>query len=398
MARKGNNRARSSAAKASQAAGAFLDDDDDMLRECLTGLLDAGDDACIMSAVRGLSEEYGPEISSEFMDCVYDTAEYADLGEGGFARLFTVPVSIAAGSLPEFGRFVQGLDNCGLQGPDAAIHILPGWREAQVLAEMSPAGLRRLLLDIVDGREPSGLPPVAVLGDMEEDTAIFLAVVGVEIEPEASFKARLAAVAALPEGAGEEAYRRQLDAFDGWADGQTGKVGGIVAVLAPCRASEMAAMVLEYLREDAEFLEREEGGSQVVQMDMPPLFRELASFVEIAQAETDEPVHCTTAIVEGGSLQVSAVGQSGRVLDVIVLDADGLQADGAEMQRLRLFAESLGKAGAVPSGGGRPTGLEKLHGFVDIPAKEGRPALRVLQGGLSDVQEEDAEPLTRTLH
>ncbi len=112
----------------------------------------------------------------------------------------------------------ESLVRSGFLQDTAELRFLPGWRSPDALTELSPGAIRRVLLDMVAGAEPRGLPP----GDTDDLAKRgFGVLLGLRIDWSIPIWDEIAAADGLPlasneddEETPEEARRAAL--FDRW--------------------------------------------------------------------------------------------------------------------------------------------------------------------------------------
>jgi hypothetical protein len=88
----------------------------------------------------------------------------APIGPSRWAELVALAVALPAGDVPDGEVLGRGLIESGALADSEELRLLPGWRSPDALAELSFGAVRRVLLDLVNGRPPRDLPP----GDTDE--------------------------------------------------------------------------------------------------------------------------------------------------------------------------------------------------------------------------------------
>ncbi|ONG51766.1 hypothetical protein BKE38_15465 [Pseudoroseomonas deserti] len=305
---------------------------DDLAEE----LLAAGRDGVLDVARRKVAERFGDEAAEDFAASLLTLAEGAELGPSGWASLVALPVALQPGPLPDAAAIGASMIAAGLLEEALDIRFLPEWRAPERLAALSPVALRRVLLDMLEGRAPKDMPPAASL--QGQDFALLL---GLQIDWEIPVWEEVA-LNGLPEAPdeppeGEEPeltpeQHARMQLFDRWRAGVFESSGGCVP-LGLVAASETGAEIADFL---AEAGSRSEG------------IEEIRNFVAVARDEArGEKVVCVPQ-VEGEALRLALYTESGSFLDELRLEADQLPVAAAEMPPLLAAFVTLVEA---PPGG-----------------------------------------------
>jgi hypothetical protein len=85
-------------------------------------------------------------------------AEAAPLGPSGWAQVVALPVALPAARPPDAGAMGESLVAAGLVPESLEVRFLPGWRSPDAVADLPPLAVRRILLDLLAGAEPTDLP------------------------------------------------------------------------------------------------------------------------------------------------------------------------------------------------------------------------------------------------
>ena len=116
------------------------------------------------SQIRKLEEREGDEAGDELNWVLLVAAEGAAIGPSGWSELVALAVALPAGDVPDGEALGRGLIETGALLASEELRLLPGWRSPDALAELSFGAVRRVLLDMADGKPPRDLPP----GDTDE--------------------------------------------------------------------------------------------------------------------------------------------------------------------------------------------------------------------------------------
>ena len=299
---------------------AFDDEDGAAFDELAQALLAAGREDVLDLAVRKVGKAQGDEAAAEFEGELLALAEAARLGPSGWAALVALPVAIQMDALPDAVALGESLIQSGGLPDTAEVTFLPGWRSPDALTDLPPIALRRVLLDLLAGREPRDLP----CGDTDDlKQRGFGVLLGLQIDWTIPIWDEIAALGGLPSRpveedgeAPEEARRAVL--FDHWR-AATFETSGSCVPLALVPASEVGAEI-------ADFLDEAEGHAGGIE--------EIRDFVAVGRQEAgSEDVVCRAKVVDG-DLELSLYTERGRFLDALTMPADRLPEAAEEMPRL----------------------------------------------------------------
>jgi hypothetical protein len=291
-------------------------EDFDSLAEAL---LAAGRADVIDLAIRKLGTRHGEAAAEELHLALVSAAEAAAIGPSGWAELVTLPVALPQGRPPDAAAIGAGLLAAGVLEESREIRFLPGWRSPEGLAELSPLAVRRVLLDLLEGREPRDLPP----GDTDELAEQgFGLLLGLQIDWDILTWEAVAAAGGLPETPGETAEQaedaRRATLFDRWRGSVFQEHDGCVPLdlVAPSEAGAEIDAFLEESGVEADGIE------------------EIREAVATARGEAGEEEVVCRAEVLGDALELSFYTAGGRFLDSLTLEAERLPARAEEMPRL----------------------------------------------------------------
>ena len=199
------------------------------------------------------------------------------------------------------------------------LRLLPGWRSPDALAELSFGAVRRVLLDLVDGKPPRDLPP----GDTDDLARKgFGVLLGLRIDWAIPAWEQIAAVGGLPEEPDDDAETpeeaRQAAAFDTWRGRvfQESQGGVPLAVVA---FSQVANEIADFLAEAGE----QTGGLE-----------EIRAFVDACRQKAGgDDVVCHPQVI-GDALELSFYTEAGEMLDSLTLPASKLPTRAEDMPPL----------------------------------------------------------------
>ena len=299
---------------------AWGDEQSDEFDHMVQALLSAARTDVLDLAVRKLGKREGEEAAEELSWVLLVAAEGASLGPSGWAELVALPVALPAGEAPDGEAIGRGFIESGALAESEEVRLLPGWRSPDALAELSYAAIRRVLLDLLDGKPPRDLPP----GDTDELARQgFGVLLGLRIDWGIPVWEEIEAAGGLPEAPGddeeptpEEARRGAL--FDEWRSRVFQEGEGCV----PLELVPLSQAGIEIAAFLAEAGERTEG------------LEEIREFVAAARREAgEEDVVCHPQVV-GGALDLSVYSQGGRMLDRLTVPPDRLPVPAEEMPPL----------------------------------------------------------------
>jgi hypothetical protein len=319
---------------ADQLLEAFGDEDSGEFDHFVQKLMAAGRTDVLDLAIRKLGEREGDEAGDDLNWVLLVAAEGAAIGPSGWAELVTLPVALPGGDLPDGEELGQGLIGSGALADKEELRLLPGWRSPDAIADLSFGAVRRVLLDLVDGKQPRDLPP----GDTDDLTRRgFGVLLGLRIDWTLPVWEEIAAAGGLPEEpdldaaeTSDEARRAAL--FDRWR-GRVFQDGQGCVLLDVVAFSQTASEIADFLAE---------AGEQTSGLE------EIREFVAACRrkAGTDGIV-CHLKII-GGALELSCYTEAGQVLDRLMMPASRLPALAEEMPPListfvRLVEDSAGR-------------------------------------------------------
>ncbi len=300
---------------------AFGDEDGGEFDGLVQDLMAAGRTDVLDLAVRKLGEREGDEAGDDLDGALLAAAEGAAIGPSGWAELVALVVALPAGDLPDGEELGQGLIESGALADNEELRLLPGWRSPDALAELSFVAVRRVLLDLVDGKPPRDLPT----GDTDDLTRRgFGVLLGLRIDWDIPLWEEIAAAGGLPEEddeddaaeTPEEAHRAAL--FDRWRSRVFQESQGCVP-LNVVAFSQVANEIADFLAE---------AGGQTEAIE------EIREFIEACRhnAGGDEVV-CHPQVF-ADALKLSFFTQAGRSLDSLTIPASRLPVPVEEMPPL----------------------------------------------------------------
>jgi hypothetical protein len=293
---------------------AFMEDEAAEFEEFAHDLMAAGRDEVLDLALRMAGERDGEETADELAAELMMVAEGAEIGPSGWAELVALPVALPPGALPDAAAMGYSLVASGILPESLEIRFLPAWRSPDALAQLHPAALRRVLVDMVAGREPADLEPAAPYSVSESGFALLL---GLQIDWSIPAWEEIAAHG-LPPGPADEEEADQAIAFDRWRAAIHEMSEGCVP-LALVPPSEVEAEIAEFLAEAGAHT----GGIEQIHALITAARREAAG----------EEVVCRPEVI-GNGLELSLYTQEGRFLDSLTLSAEQMPARAEEMPRL----------------------------------------------------------------
>ncbi len=299
---------------------AYTDEDSDAFDGLVQALMAAGRTDIPDLAVRKLGERQGDDAGDELDWVLLVAAEGAAVGPSGWAELVALPVALSAGALPDGEELGQGFAASGILAPSEEIRLLPGWRSPDALAALSFGAVRRVLLDLVDGKPPRDLPP----GDTDDLARRgFGVLLGLRIDWAIPVWEEIAAAGGLPEDPDEDAGEtpdeaRRAALFERWRSAVFQESQGCVP-LALVAFSEVAAEIADFL---AEAGEQTEG------------LEEIREFVAAGRREAGGGEVVCRPEVNGDALELSLYTEDGRFLDSLTMTASRLPARAEQMHQL----------------------------------------------------------------
>jgi hypothetical protein len=237
-------------------------------------LMAAGRTDVLDLAIRKLEEREGDEAGDELNWVLLVAAEGAAIGPSGWAELVALAVALPAGDVPDGEALGRGLIESGALPDSEELRLLPGWRSPDALAELSFGAVRRVLLDMADGKPPRDLPP----GDTDEPARRgFEVLLGLRIDWAIPVWEEIAAAGGLPEESDEDAAEtpdevRQATLFDRWRGRVFQESQGCVP-LDVVAFSQVANEVADFLAEAGE----QTGGLEEIRSLSRPVVAEQAA-------------------------------------------------------------------------------------------------------------------------
>ena len=298
---------------------AFADEDGDAFDELVQALMAAGRTDILDLAVRKLGEQQGDEAGDELNWVLLEAAAMAAIGPSGWSELVALPVALPAGEVPDGEALGAELMLSGAFAESEEVRFLPGWRSPEALAELSFGAVRRVLLDLVDGKAPRDLPP----GDTDELTRRgFGVLLGLRTDWDIPIWDTILAEGGLPdepeddEPTPDEAARAAL--FDSWRGRVFQESQGCVP-LAVVAVSDVAQEIADFLAE---------AGEQTMGLE------DIRAFVTEGRRNAGgDDVVCRVEI-DGDDLGLALYTESGNFLDGLTLPASKLPVRAEQMPPL----------------------------------------------------------------
>jgi len=231
---------------ADQLLAAFADDTGENFASLADALIAAGRGDVLDLALRKLDAQDGENAADDLLGAMLEAAEGAAIGPAGWAELVALPVALPTGAAPDAVALAAGLRASGALAPTEDIRLLAGWRSSDAIADLPPVAVRRVLTDLVAGREPRDLPP----GDTDElATQRTGVLIGLRLDWDLPIWDRLAA-GGLPDQSAEDSPEdaRRAALFDQWRGAVFQATEGCVP-LALVPLSEVGAEIAEFLEE-----------------------------------------------------------------------------------------------------------------------------------------------------
>jgi hypothetical protein len=311
-------RGKASGTPADRLMRAFADEEGGEFDELAEELVAAGRDGVLDQAIRKVAARFGEEAAQDLAQELLAVAEGARIGPAGWAALVALPVALPPGAPPDPISLGESLIASGALAEELELRFLPEWRAPDALDALPPGVLRRVLLDMVAGEEPSALPPAKPTQLQESGFGVL---VGLQYDwAMPSWEEIVAQGLPEPPEEGketpEEAARAKV--FERWRAAAYDAGDGCVP-LALVPFSEATAEIADFLQEAG---------------DQTSGLAEIRDFVDMARDEAPgEEVVCR-ATVEGERLQLALYTRAGRFLDELSLEAAQLPVPAAEMPEL----------------------------------------------------------------
>jgi hypothetical protein len=305
---------------ADQVLEAYAFEDDRAFDEIVQEILQSERTDILDLAVRKMLESHGDEAAEDLRWTFQVAAEGANIGPSGWMELVGLPVALAVWPPPDGQVIVDGFLGAASQDAAVEVRLLPGWRNAETLASLSCDAVRRILLDLSEGREPADLPP----GDTDDlKKTGFGVLIGCRTDWAIPVWDTIVAAGGLPPAADddaeetpEEAARAEL--FDTWRDAVFEDSKGCVP-LDLVAFSDVAEEIAIFLADAAE---QTRG------------LNEIQEFVAMCRREAGgEDVVCRPEII-GDDLELTVYTRHGRFLDSLSMSANQLPAQANEMPKL----------------------------------------------------------------
>jgi hypothetical protein len=277
-------------------------------------LIEAGREDVLDLAIRKVRARQSDENAADLRADILVVAGGAEAGPSGWAELVALPVALAPGAVPDAETLAEGLIASGGLAPEEELRLLPGWRAAEAVAELSPLATRRVLLDLLAAREPRDLPP----GDTDELLRRgFGVLVGLRLDWDIPVWDVIEAAGGLPDEPTEETPegRDRAKALDRWRSRFARENGGSVP-LDLLALPDVGGAIAAFL---------DEAGAQVEGLD------EIRDFIETGRREAGgSEVLCRPEIV-AGALELTLYTLEGRFLDSLTLPPERLPAPAGDM-------------------------------------------------------------------
>lgn len=299
---------------------AYNDEDNGDFENLVQDLMSAGRIDVLDLAIRKHGERDGEEAGDNLEWDLLVAAEGAAIGPSGWTELVALPVALPASDVPDGDGIVQGLIRSGALSDSEELRLLPGWRSPDALAELSFGAVRRVLLDMVEGKAPRDLPP----GDTDELARRgFGVLIGLRIDWAIPVWEEIAATGELPEepdeqvaDTPEEARRAAL--FDQWR-GRVFQEGQGCVPLDLVPFSEVANEITDFLAD----AEAQTGGLD-----------EIRAFIAACRDKAgDEGIVCHPETI-ADALELSIYTEAGALVDSLTMRASRLPAPADDMPPL----------------------------------------------------------------
>lgn len=299
---------------------AFGDEDTREFDLLVQDLMAAGRNDVLDLAIRKLGELEGDEAGDDLNWVFLVAAEGAAVGPSCWAELVALVVALPAGELPDGEELGEGLIGSGAMADSEEVRLLPGWRSPDALAKLSFAAVRRVLLDLVEGKPPRDLPP----GDTDDlARSGFGVLLGLSIDWAIPVWEDVEASGGLPDATEEDAAETPAEThratmFDLWRGRVFQESQGCVP-LGLVALSQVANEITEFLAE---------AGEQTSGIE------EIREFITQCrrQAGSADIVCCLQFIDE--ALELSLYTANGQFLERLTMPANRLPAPAEEMPSL----------------------------------------------------------------
>ena len=298
----------------------FGDEESDEFDVLVQALMTAGRTDILDLAVRKLGEQQGDDAGDELNWVLLVAAEGAAVGPSGWAELVALPVALPAGDVPDGEALGAGLIASGALADSEEVQLLPGWRSPDALAALSFGAVRRVLLDLVEGKTPRDLPPGDTDDLMRRGFGVLL---GLRIDWDIPVWEEISAAGGLPEPLDGDAEPMPEEAeraarFDRWRGRVYQESQGCVP-LAVVAFSQVANEIADFLAE---------AGAQTGGLE------EIRAFVEQGRRKTNgDEVVCRPEIL-GDDIELSLYTASGQFVDSLTMPASRLPVRAEQMPPL----------------------------------------------------------------
>ena len=299
---------------------AYGEEDSGEFDVLVQGLMEAGRIDVLDLAVRKLGERQGDDAGDELNWVLLVAAEGAAVGPSVWAELVALPVALPVDELPDGEELGQGLVASGALANSEEVRLLPGWRSPDALAGLSFGAVRRVLLDLVEGKAPRDLPP----GDRDDLARRgFGVLLGLRIDWAIPIWEEISAAGGLPQEHYEDAEEtpdetRRAALFERWRGTVFHESQGCVP-LALVAFSQAATEIEDFLAEAGE----QTGGLE-----------EIREFIAAGRRETGGKEIVCRPEVNGDALELSLYTEDGEFLDSLTMPASRLPARAEEMHQL----------------------------------------------------------------
>ena len=299
---------------------AFKDEDSDEFDGLVQALMTAGRIDILDLAVRKRAEQQGDEAGDELDWVMSVAAEGAAIGPSGWAELVALPVALPSGDVPDGEALGAGLIASGALADSEEVRFLPGWRSPDALADLSFGAVRRVLLEMVDGKAPRDLPP----GDTDDLARRgFGVLVGLRIDWDIPVWEAIVASGGQQESPDDDVDPTPEEAersarFDLWR-GSVFQSGQGCVPLAVVAFSQVANEIADFLADAGEHT----GGLE-----------DIRAFVADGRSKAGgDEVVCRPEIV-GDDLELALYTVDGRFVDSLMMPASRLPARAEQMPQL----------------------------------------------------------------
>ncbi len=299
---------------------AFADEESGAFDGLVQDLMSAGRIDVLDLAVRKLGEIEGDEAGDDLNWVLLVAAEGASVGPSGWAELVALPVALPAGDLPDGEDLAASLIASGALAESEELRLLPGWRSPESLAALSFAAVRRVLLDMVDGKPPQDLPP----GDTDDlARSGFGVLLGLRIDWAIPVWDEIAERGGLPDAIVDDAVPtpeevRREALFDQWR-GRVFQEGQGCVPLGLVAFSQAANEIAEFIAQ---------AGAQTGGLE------DIRAFIGKCRSDSGGGEVVCHLHIASEELGLSVYTQAGRFIDSLVIPAERLPARVEDMPPL----------------------------------------------------------------